>query len=236
VIASNPHGLGLAWTEAGAVHWLKSDDVEEIHEMAGLIPGTVVIHARLASVGGVRPELRHPFPVTAECSIAATGSAPAVLFQNGTWIEWREQLDAAEAEGLELPDGAMSDARAAAWLIHVRQSRHWLHRNSSRWVYLEAGAEPETIGQFLEFRGCLYSNMYWLKDSPSSSRKAVPRPSPRPVAKMGTIASPERIVRRRAASTGSEPRQLPDRMPAVPWFTLSDEMKKTADRVRGSAS
>jgi hypothetical protein len=204
--------------------------------MAALIPGTVVMHARWASVGGIRAELRHPFPVTAECSLAATGSAPAVLFQNGTWFEWRDQLDAAVAEGLEVPDGAMSDARAAAWLIYVRQSRRWLHRNSSRWVYLEAGAEPEMVGQFLEFRGCLFSNMYWRKDAPSSSRKAASGTSHRPVAKMGTIASPERIVRRRSSATGTEPRQLPDRMPAVPWFTLSDDMRKTAARVRGLGS
>lgn len=235
VVASNPHGLGLAWNQSGAVHWIKSDDVEEVHEMASQIHGTVVIHARWASVGGVRPELRHPFPVTSECSTASSGSAPAVLFQNGTWIDWRSELDAAEAQGFEIPEGPLSDARAAAWLIHVRQSRQWLPQ-SSRWVYFEAGKEPEMYGEFHVHRGCMFSNLYWRKDGPAPSRRAASGPSLRPVAKMGTIASPERIVRRRTSASGPEPRQLPDRMPAVPWFSLSDEFKKTAARVRGQGS
>lgn len=231
VVAANPHGLGIAWNEGGTVHWLKSDDVEEISELASLIRGTVVIHARWASVGGVRPELRHPFPVTDDCELSDRGTAPAVLFQNGTWLDWQREVQRAEAEGHVAPAGPMSDARAAAWLVRVRRSANFLQRIGSRWVLCRAKREPIMVGTFSEYRGCHFSNMYWHRDQ-------IPRPTP---PRLTTPAIRKVSPARRPG--GSEPgspkgqvRELPDRMPAQPWFTLSDEFKATAKRVRERGS
>ena len=228
----NPHGLGLAWSANGAVHWTKSDDVDEIHRLARRLPDTVVIHARWASVGGVHPQLRHPFPVTEECSLSSKGSAPAVLFQNGTWSSWEREVDAAAAEGFTVPSGIMSDARAAAWLVHVRGSREWLGKNGSRWVYWAAGADPELFGHFHEFRGCLYSNMYWRKGGSGTARKPRPGPAPRPTSGCGSQSKPVRVADARIREAQPASRELPDRMPSVPWFQLSDEFRATAARVR----
>ncbi len=219
VAAANPHGLGIAWTEGGVVNWLKSDDVDEIHQLAELIPGTVVIHARWASVGGVRPELRHPFPVTDDCGLVDRGVAPAVLFQNGTWCDWKVEVERAEADGHVAPSGPMSDARAAAWLVSVRRSANWLHEIGSRWVLLRAKREPITVGDFVRHDGCLFSNMSWRRwHSP-----------PRPI---DPVSSKGRVARSGKKATPKAARELPDRMPVQPWFQLSDEFKASAKRAR----
>src|SRR5262245_7624747 len=125
VAQANPHGGGIAWREAEAVQYLKTDDVAEIYRIAHRAKGEVVIHFRIASVGGVCPELRHPFPVTRRVSLRDRGSAPAVLFQNGTWGGWERAIAEAGVDGQAPPTGKMSDARAAAWLCHVRGRHDW---------------------------------------------------------------------------------------------------------------
>ena len=94
---ANPHGNGIAWREGGEVRWRKTDDVEEIHQLACMKSGEVVIHFRIASVGDVCPELRHPFPVSKRAGLAATGSAKAWLFQMklraNRHLRWSKGLD-----------------------------------------------------------------------------------------------------------------------------------------------
>lgn len=162
--AANPHGGGLAWREGGAVRWLKTDDVGEIERVARRRGGELVIHFRIASVGGVVPALRHPFPVTRRAGLAPSGSAPAVLFQNGTWIGWSEALAQAAAAGLSVPAGEMSDARAAALLVNGlgRDGRRafFPQTGSSRWVWFGASA-TEVYGQWHEQAGIRYSNLAW---------------------------------------------------------------------------
>ena len=82
---ANPHGAGIAWREDGWVRYEKTDSVAKIHALARAARGEIVIHFRVASVGGIHPELRHPFPVTSRAGLCDSGSAKAVLFQNGTW-------------------------------------------------------------------------------------------------------------------------------------------------------
>lgn len=161
VVRKNPHGLGISWRKQGAISWFKSNDVHEIHSIAASITRTVVLHARWASVGGVDPELRHPFPVTETSELDLQGSAPAVLFQNGTWFDWKLEVEHAVELGNELPEGPMSDARAAAWLSFIRNDHTWLAKQTSRWVYWKAKSAPVMIGQFHPFEGCMFSNLNW---------------------------------------------------------------------------
>lgn len=84
-VTTNPHGGGIAWREEGSVYYRKIDSPEEIKRLAHRAKGEVVIHFRIASVGGVQPELRHPFPVTSQAGLMDHGRCKSVLFQNGTW-------------------------------------------------------------------------------------------------------------------------------------------------------
>lgn len=217
IARANPHGLGMAWEGDGAIQWMKTDDVEELHAHSLRLWRTVVIHARWASVGGVNPLLRHPFPITREAELSDRGSAPAVLFHNGTWRDWDAALGLA---GEPAPSGPMSDSRAAAWLSAVRGDTRWLRKVWSRWVVFRAGRQPRMVGEFHLYRGCHFSNLAWLREDAPRGTGLVSRPSPRPKSQM--------------SSSGKPARELPDRMPAKPWFTLSEEFRSTAARRRAA--
>jgi hypothetical protein len=157
---ANPHGGGIAWRDGKHVVWRKSDDVREIHRLAGIAKGEIVIHFRIASVGAVCAELRHPFPVDYRASLKARGKAKAVLFQNGTWPGWRKSLEFAESEGHRIPPGPMSDARAAAWLCSIFGHKFLEKCEPSRWVYF-SHQETALFGQWHQRHGISFSNLYW---------------------------------------------------------------------------
>ena len=173
---ANPHGAGLAWRADGTVHYRKSDDVAEIHRLAERAAGEVVIHFRIATVGGARPELRHPFLVTGRSGLAEGGTAKAVLFQNGTWTGWKDAIAKAVADGHRAPVGPMSDARAAAWLSHLYGPGYLAALEPSRWVFFTA---TETIlhGHWHARDGLRFSNLNWCRGEYGAAGSGGTRPS-----------------------------------------------------------
>lgn len=163
---ANPHGGGIAWRNAGAVEWLKSNDVNEIDKLARKMKGELIIHFRIASVGGVCNELRHPFPVTRNARLDDRGRTGAVLFQNGTWGGYREALAFAASDGHKAPKGEMSDTRAAAFLVSI-YGHKFLEKIGgwSRWVYFTA-KETVRVGDWYVRDGIYFSNLYWLPPPP----------------------------------------------------------------------
>ncbi len=167
---ANPHGGGIAWRNGGNVEWIKTNDVNEIDKLARRIKGELVIHFRIASVGGVSDQLRHPFPCTHKASTASRGRSSSVLFQNGTWLGYAEALRFAESEGHALPDGEMSDARAAAFLVSIYGHRFLERCGGSRWVYMNH-AETVRFGDWFKRDGIYFSNLYWLPPAPPANRQ-----------------------------------------------------------------
>jgi len=189
---ANPHGAGIAWRSRGEVRYRKTDDVAEIARLAKEVKGERVIHFRIASVGGVCRELRHPFPVTRRVGLADEGHAAAVLFQNGTWHDWREAVAEAQKRGHRVPEGPMSDARAAAWLIHIHGPEFVKGLGTSRWVLFAAKA-TSVHGRWDTVEGIRFSNLCWqrgaigtpphLEGASKGSLRAKPTliaPSPQP--------------------------------------------------------
>ena len=156
----NPHGGGVAWREGGKVAWVKLDTAEEMFRAISAAHGKVIAHFRIASVGGVKRELRHPFPVSKRAGLASKGHASAVLFQNGTWLEWKAGLKFAAEDGHQIPDGMMSDARAAAFLVSIYGVELLAEMKPSRWVYFSA-TETKLFGAWTEVDGIKYSNTAW---------------------------------------------------------------------------
>lgn len=115
----NGHGGGIAWVENGLVHWKKGIKAENMLEFEAKGPPWI-IHFRLATYGGQREDLCHPFPVTKDCATTTSGSAPAVLAHNGSWREWSKELLTHLDYKLRLPKGPWSDTRAIAWLTHLK--------------------------------------------------------------------------------------------------------------------
>ncbi|HVU07839.1 MAG TPA: hypothetical protein VHG89_04770 [Verrucomicrobiae bacterium] len=164
----NPHGAGIAWRENGAVEWFKTNDVSAIAEQLRRRRGEIVIHFRFASVGPVCGELRHPFPVTRKAALLERGRGNAVLFQNGTWLGWRNALRLAKGKGHRLPDGEMNDARAAAFLCSLYGPSFLRECGVSRWVYFSA-RETLRFGQWHERDGIYFSNLRWLPPQPDAA-------------------------------------------------------------------
>jgi len=158
VAEQNPHGSGLAWVERGAVYYLKGLGPKAILKDLEEVPGPMIIHFRIATVGGTHKSLCHPFPIRPRPAAKLYGSAPAVLFQNGTWSAWQEYMD---VTGLEL-SGPISDTRVLAAAVHQR-GFDWLAQVQSRFAMLTAENEIQRLGDWhLHRDGCHYSNTYWM--------------------------------------------------------------------------
>lgn len=114
----NDHGGGVAWREGGEVHWKKDLKLIDMQDLCAELPLPYVAHFRIASQGGIRGDLCHPFEVTHNPSTATKGrTKESVLFHNGDWNQWRSyMLNAAVHSGYPLPKGRWSDSRAMAWL------------------------------------------------------------------------------------------------------------------------
>jgi hypothetical protein len=122
---ANPDGAGVAWLDNGQVRWYKSlDSRKVIARVVEGLPFPYMVHFRLATCGGVKPELAHPFPVTRKAGLHLSGTARAVMVHNGVLPNWEDRiLQASLSSGVEIPDGEWTDTRAMAWLAGLSGDR-----------------------------------------------------------------------------------------------------------------
>lgn len=159
--ATNPDGNGIAWIADGAVEYRKGLLLEEVQDLAAVLPRPYVFHARIASVGGVRPELCHPFPLDRRLNPNQLRgrSGKGVLFHNGHWSDWREALAPAGP-------GYWSDSRAMAELVarFGPEAIPAFVPDSQRVVLLTPrGIERFGQGWTETSRGVWASNTSWLR-------------------------------------------------------------------------
>jgi len=173
---TNPHGSGVAWVQHNRVQWLKGLSAAAIAELLEVIEGPAVVHFRIASVGGVKAALCHPFPVSPTSPLKPYGQAGTVLFHNGHWSDWR---DFAEEHDIKLA-GPVSDTRIIAVGVH-RLGRKLLRKIPCRFVMFSKRG-VERFGDWSEVEGCYFSNLYWQ-----------PKPILTPKGQLTFLASPRRI-------------------------------------------
>lgn len=112
----NGHGGGIAWRENGLVRWKKGLKAIEMLEFEAKGPPWL-IHFRIATVGGIRPELTHPFPINSCASLDLEGTTDSgVVAHNGNWFQWHSKVMEMANDGHDLPKGPWSDTRAIAWM------------------------------------------------------------------------------------------------------------------------
>jgi hypothetical protein len=121
--AQNDHGAGIAYRVTGEdglpyVEWKKGLSLDEIQALVQTVPVPFITHFRIASIGGIRQELTHPFEISTSAESKLEGrTRNYVLFHNGHWDQWSGyMLQAAGKFGLTIPFGKYSDSRAMAWL------------------------------------------------------------------------------------------------------------------------
>lgn len=112
----NPDGGGLAWRKDGYVHWKKGLKLSEMQGMIKSLPTPFIAHFRIASVGGVKDELCHPFPISEKVELDLSGKTKGgVLFHNGHWGDWKKELVSMH---VKLPRNPWSDSRAMALMTY----------------------------------------------------------------------------------------------------------------------
>lgn len=126
----NQHGGGAAWRETQAdgskvVCWEKGlmgdPGKERLRELAETLPIPYILHMRIATIGGVKPNMTHPFPIDKKSPNTLKGKTKGyVLFHNGTFKEWEKDGRAlAITSGTPIPGGKWSDSRALAWMCSI---------------------------------------------------------------------------------------------------------------------
>jgi hypothetical protein len=124
---TNPDGAGIAWREGKGdrteVVWEKGImQIDRIKELCATAPQPYVVHFRVASCGGVKESLTHPFVVDLGVPLELTGRTKgAVLFHNGHWGAWTDKvMEAAIHSNNRLPAGSdWSDTRGMAYMVAI---------------------------------------------------------------------------------------------------------------------
>jgi hypothetical protein len=161
----NPHGAGLAWFEDGVVQWTKARNLDEIVDLCKEVPKPYVVHFRWATMGPKTPTLCHPFPIRKRPTDELDGTARAVLFHNGTFKDWADELAARP--------GTWSDSRALAVLV-AHKGRSVLKRiGDNRVAFMNSRKRSVTLyGRgWCTVQGFTMSNTRWLPAVPEKRRE-----------------------------------------------------------------
>lgn len=123
----NDDGAGICWRDASkkTIRWIKGlpSKVEDVKKAItdNKVEPPYAIHFRSASIGGVDPDLTHPFPVHKGVPLWQAGNAPIVLMHNGhiaNWKDWLLPMMMSSKEFFPLPP--WSDSRALALAVHLK--------------------------------------------------------------------------------------------------------------------
>ena len=169
--AANPHGAGVGWRQSGKVHWQKNLGPEEVGQLIGKLDGELVIHFRWASVGGVQPQLCHPFPVDRGASTKLEGKAARLLFHNGTWPGHKSALEFVEAKQKRKVGGPLSDSRVIALLVDHLRDNSVLQHIDGRFV-LYSAKTTKLYGDWRTWGGMRVSNLGFVYEMERAERRA----------------------------------------------------------------
>lgn len=162
---TNDDGIGIAFPDGnGRVEFFKDLSLPELMDLGALTEGlSRLVHFRLATSGGVRPELCHPFPLTKTADVRLRGTAPRVLIHNGVWSDW----DLAADLMAPLPAGPWSDTRLMARIIALHGDS-WIRRfvgeeRVGRLATLDGEGNIGLAGDWEmdDDTGVWFSNTYW---------------------------------------------------------------------------
>lgn len=160
---ANGDGFGFAWAEDGVVHWWKSIEynVEYFHHLVrSLKEFPRFVHFRLATIGGVRVDLCHPFEIGPMAACQERGHGNKVMMHNGHWYRSGEIFDILKREQALPDNGPWSDTRVAA--LMAAQDEDWLTVVTGRVATLDGAGNMRLLGSWDKLRdGILVSNKGW---------------------------------------------------------------------------
>ncbi len=161
--------------------WKKNLKLEEMVELTATAPLPFVAHFRIASSGGIRPDLCHPFPVNykAPKTLSGRSTTEYVLFTNGDWREWEDYVLKAgwDPRVPDLPGGKWNDTRAMSWLCSI-YGINFMDLIEQKGVAFSATDYEIYVGKdgWRDINGVWCSNDYFWGNGP---RDLTPGPAPR---------------------------------------------------------
>lgn len=167
---ANDDGGGTAHRETAGgvslVRWKKNLGSEEMIDRCLTLPVPYVAHFRIASCGGIRPELCHPFPLEDGIPLDLEGTtANGVLFHNGHWNMWERELKSASYEGrIHLSHGPWMDSRALAFILHHYGPGH-LDMINEKTVHFGPEGDIPVFGPFGTGAWQYYKNKFLVSNS-----------------------------------------------------------------------
>ena len=164
---NNSHGAGFAWKNRFQKGFMDKAKAYTFYKenIAGNYPH--VVHFRIQTSGGTRPELTHPFPIVSMSPIKLKGTTGAngVLFHNGIVSGWNKLLfNYAVSEG-NYPKGFLSDTRVVA--MCVSRGSKWILScldGVDRFVIFK-NSTYEKWGTWEESNGIFFSNSGYKRDN-----------------------------------------------------------------------
>ena len=162
---NNSDGAGIMWADGGAVQIRKGfmaweDFADALDALGDLTDRAAVLHFRITTHGGTRPECCHPFPVSScDSDLRATSTcAPLAAAHNG--IISGMSTDATTSDTMAyIRDVLAPLSRAVPSLIYSDDVLGAVEVTlGSKMALLDASGELVTLGKFEEVGGVLYSN------------------------------------------------------------------------------
>jgi len=183
----NGDGGGIAWlNKDGTKSYRKGISAKKIikiinHDLKPQGVNTAIIHFRIASVGTVNKQLCHPFEVSNEVSQNTHNMKTAndLLFHNGTWSDYLEELVAflqVQGEPIPLPKGELSDSRVMAYLAFYLGTDE-LSKMVTGWnrIAVLANDGIKRYGQgWSDYKGNKVSNTFFCNTGRYTSTYTVP--------------------------------------------------------------
>lgn len=156
----NSHGAGFAWGNKFHKGFMTKEEAYKFYRENVIGNYPHVVHFRIQTSGGTRPELTHPFIIAplSPAKLKGTTGTKGVLFHNGIISGWNKLLlNYAIAEG-DYPVGHLSDTRVLAMCVS-RGSQYIISclDGNDRFVLFKNGAYTKW-GTWETENGVLFSN------------------------------------------------------------------------------
>lgn len=172
---SNPNGAGIMYNQGGRVQiekgFMKLEDflaaVERIEQVTDLTHCGVVLHFRITTHGGTKPENTHPFPISSNMSALKKlrFTTDVGVAHNGIIHITTRSTDISDT--MEYVASQLAPLKAALPRFWENKDAMLLVKNAiqSKMAFLDGAGHIHTIGDFVEHDGILYSNHsyedYW---------------------------------------------------------------------------
>ncbi|WP_288169383.1 hypothetical protein [uncultured Slackia sp.] len=183
---SNPDGAGLMWADGDQVRIIKGfmefDEFASTLKALGDVTNTgLVMHFRITTHGGTRPECCHPFPLTDDDAAlrALDICAPLGVAHNG--IITGMDTDAKTSDTMAYIRDVLTPLQRMAGDLLASDDAMGVVESTvgSKLAFLEPDGAITTVGDFIEDNGVFYSNAsfkpaprVWRPTTPQSAASA----------------------------------------------------------------